>query len=164
MDTIERLRRCLDEILLSVADPQERRSAYIHLYGVAQSCALIALKRGVNVELAIVAGLLHDICSYVKMDTLDHARKSSVMAGEILAKLKIINDDEAKAVCEVIEHHSEKESAHSPLAEVLKDADSFQFWLCDPLVQPIDQSRKERCDKVMAELGITSTLTSSRPS
>ncbi|WAG63426.1 HD domain-containing protein [Clostridium estertheticum] len=67
MNRIEILRKYIDEILLNMTDVEERRCAYLHLYGVAQSCALIALKRGENAELATMAGMLHDIYSYAKM-------------------------------------------------------------------------------------------------
>lgn len=154
MNRIETVRKAIDEILLSMADAGERRSAYVHLYGVAQSCALLALRRGQNVELAVIAGMLHDIHSYANMDTLDHARKSATMASELLARLQIVNEDEATIVCDAIRVHSDKDSTHSAFDEVLKDADTFQSWLYDPLAVPIAQSRKERCNRVLAELGV----------
>ena len=52
---IEMLREFIDSILLNMTDAEERRCAYLHLYGVSQSCALIALRRGENVELATMA-------------------------------------------------------------------------------------------------------------
>ena len=155
MNRIEVLRKYIDEVLLNMTDAVERRCAYVHLYGVAQSCALIALKRGENVELAVIAGMLHDIYSYAKMDTVDHARKSATLAREILARLQITNDDETRIICDAINTHSDKKLTHSPFDEVLKDADAFQFWLYNPLVEHITQTRKDRCSKVMAEFGIT---------
>ena len=44
--------------------PKDRQAACIHLYGVAQACALLALRRGQDVELAVTAGLLHDLLTY----------------------------------------------------------------------------------------------------
>jgi len=72
-----------------MTDVEERRCAYLHLYGVAQSSALIALKRRENAELATMAGMLHDIYSYAKMDTEDHAHKGAILAREILISLRI---------------------------------------------------------------------------
>lgn len=57
---IERLRKYIDDILLNMKDPHERRCGYLHLYGVSQACAMIALKRNQDVELATIAGMLHD--------------------------------------------------------------------------------------------------------
>jgi hypothetical protein len=45
MNRIEILRKYIDKTLLNMTDVEERRSAYLHLYGVAQFCALIALRR-----------------------------------------------------------------------------------------------------------------------
>ena len=36
-----------------------------------------------------MAGMFHDIYSYVKMDTKDHAHKGAVLAEEILTTLQI---------------------------------------------------------------------------
>ena len=153
MNRIEILRKHIDEVLLNMTDVKERRAAYVHLYGVAQLCALIALKRGENVELATMAGMLHDIYSYAKMDPKDHAHKGAILAREILASLRITNDDETKMICDAIYTHSEKEVMHSGFSEVLIDADVFQFQLYNPMVEMIAEAG-ERCKKLKLEFGI----------
>lgn len=42
-------------------ETQERRCGYLHLYGVSQACAMIALKKNQDVELSIMVGILHDL-------------------------------------------------------------------------------------------------------
>ena len=153
MNRIEILRKYLDEIILNMADVEERRCAYVHLYGVAQFCTLIALKRGENAELATMAGMLHDIYSYAKMDTKDHAHKGAALAREILTLLQITNDDETKMICDAIYNHSEKEAVHSDFSEVLKDADVFQHCLYNPMFE-IKAHEKNRYEKLKAEFGI----------
>lgn len=37
---IEVLRNHIDEVLWNMADTQERRCAYLHLYGVLQACVM----------------------------------------------------------------------------------------------------------------------------
>ena len=155
MDRIEILRKYIDGILVNMTDVEERRHAYVHLYGVAQVCALLALKRKEDVELAIMAGMLHDICSYARMDREDHARKSALMAEVILTELKVADEEEIKLICQAIANHNQKERIDSPQDEVLKDADTFQFWLYNPLVEIPAPARKIRCDRVMAELGLS---------
>jgi len=154
MSRIEVLRKYIDEVLVNMTDVVERRSAYVHLYGVAQSCSLIALKRGENVELAVMAGMLHDIYSYAKMDTVDHAHKGAVLAREILESLQITNSVETEMICNAIYTHSEKESVHSDFNEVLKDADLFQSWLYNPFVF-IRKTKNDRLNKLIADFGIT---------
>ena len=45
MNRVEKLREYVDEILLNKNNDQDRRCAYVHLYGVAQACAMIAKKK-----------------------------------------------------------------------------------------------------------------------
>jgi HD superfamily phosphodiesterase len=153
MNRIEILRKYIDEILLSMTDVEERRCAYLHLYGVAQACALIALKRGDNAELATMAGMLHDIYSYAKMDSRDHAHKGAILAGEILISLQITNEDETKMICDAIYNHSEKEVVHSDFNEILIDADVFQHCLYNPMFE-IMSHEKNRYKKLKLEFGI----------
>ena len=61
MDRVEAVRQMVDEALRQQPDVEERRCGFVHLYGVAQSCGLLALKRGLDPELCTLAGMLHDI-------------------------------------------------------------------------------------------------------
>ncbi|WP_297417882.1 HD domain-containing protein [Clostridium sp.] len=153
MNRIEILRQYIDNILLNMSDFEERRCAYVHLYGVAQSCALIALKRGENAELATMAGMLHDIYSYARMDTKDHAHKGAVLAKEILTSLQITNEDETKIICYAIYTHSEKGLVHSDFNEILIDADVLQHCFYNPTFEILPHE-KSRYEKLKIEFGI----------
>jgi len=142
MNRIEIVREKVDEILLAMTDNEERRCAYLHLYGVSQACALLALKRNENVELAIIAGMLHDIYSYANMNTQDHAHKSSEMAREILDSLNLFSVDEKNLICTAIYNHSDKGMTHDSFDEVLKDADVMQHILYNPLLDKKQQEEK----------------------
>ena len=61
---LEAVREAVDAILLNCPDPLQVRDGAVHLYGVAQACALIALRRGEDAELAAIAGMLHDLSTY----------------------------------------------------------------------------------------------------
>lgn len=153
MNRIEILREHIDEILLNMTDAEERRLAYLHLYGVAQFCALIAMKRGQNVELAIMAGMLHDIYSFAKMDTKEHAHKGAELAREILTTLQLTNEEETQLICDAIYTHSEKGVVHADFNEVLVDADVFQHCLYNPMLK-VRKSEKDRYEKLKLEFGI----------
>jgi len=153
MNRIEILREYIDKLLLSMTDAEERKCAYLHLYGVAQFCALIALKRGQNAELATMAGMLHDIFSYSKMDTKDHAHKGAILARKILTSIHITNDEETKLICDAIYTHSEKDVVHAAFNEVLIDADVFQHCLYNPTFE-IMAHEKSRYEKLKLEFGI----------
>ena len=153
MNRIEVLRQYIDEILLNMTDTNERRCAYLHLYGVAQACALIALKRGENAELATMAGMLHDIYSYANLDTIDHAHKGATLASEILTKLQITNSDETELICGAIYHHSEKDKQYSAFDEVLIDADVLQHCLYNPTFKVLEKEEK-RFEHLQIEFGM----------
>ncbi len=153
MNRIEQVREVGDDILLHMSDAVERRCAYLHLYGVAQACALIAQKRGENVELAVIAGMLHDISSYATMDSADHAHKGAEMAEEIMKSLNAFTEEEIEIVCNAIYNHSDKDMVHACFDEVLKDADVMQHCLYNPLL-PVKVQEKVRYEKLKVEFGI----------
>lgn len=150
MNRIENVREKVDELLLNMDDSSLWRSGYIHLYGVSQASAMIAMKREENVELAAIAGMLHDIYTYTAKDSQNHAQHSSVMAKEILESLKLFTAGEIHLICTAIYHHSNKEKIHSAFGEVLIDGDILQHCLYSPLFQVMDYE-KERYEKLKAE-------------
>ena len=84
---IDHVRKHLDNMLKNCADKEVSRNGYVHLYGVGQACALIALYRGHDrnyAELAEVAGMLHDYAKYKDNAEENHAEKSSVEARQVL--------------------------------------------------------------------------------
>jgi HD superfamily phosphodiesterase len=153
-DRIEVLRKHIDEVILNMTDYMERRCAYIHLYGVSQFCAMIALKRNQNVELATMAGMLHDFYSYKMMDTENHGEKGAILAKEVLDTLKITNDDETKLICEAIFYHSDKKKRHSDFTEILVDADTLQYYLYNISFPPLNEYRVERIKELKKEFGL----------
>ncbi|MCH5354003.1 MAG: HD domain-containing protein [Acutalibacter sp.] len=153
VNRIEKVREYVDDVLLNMTDDVERRCAYVHLYGVAQACTMIAQKRKENAELAVVAGMLHDISSYQTMDRRDHAHRSAAMAKEILEKLGLFTDAEIDTMCDAIYRHSDKAEKHPSLAEVLIDADVFQHCLYNPLIAPAEHE-KERFEALKREFGL----------
>ena len=153
MDRIEKVREVVDEILLNMSAHEERRCAYLHLYGVSQACALLASKRKESVELATIAGMLHDIYSYVKMDSQDHAHKGAEMAREIMDSLEVFTEDEKNLICIAIYNHSDKTMIHSWLDEILKDADVMQHVLYNPLFN-VKEHEQKRFDSLKEEFGI----------
>lgn len=147
---IDILREYIDKILLNIQDTFERRCAYLHLYGVAQACALIALKRGENVELATMSGMLHDLYTYKFGDSTLHAEKGATLAREVLCELAITNENETSLICSAIHNHSSKGDNFSGLDEVLIDADVMQHCLYD-MTKPIMPHEENRFSKLSEE-------------
>lgn len=150
---IERLRRYIDEILLNMKDTGERRCGYLHLYGVSQTCAIIALKRNQDVELATMVGMLHDLHSYKAMNTENHAEHGADLARQILEEMSLTTENETNLIYSAIRNHSSKATIHSAFDELLKDADVLQHYLYNPLF-PVMEHEKCRLQNLLTELGI----------
>ena len=155
---IEVLREHIDDVILNMADALERRCAYLHLYGVSQACALIALRRGENAELATMAGMLHDFYTYKFADSKNHAEKGAVLAREVLGALGITTADETDLICSAIHNHSSKGGVHSAFDEVLVDADVLQHCIYN-ITAPVMEHEKERFEKLIKEFGFKCTVT-----
>jgi len=150
---IEKLREYIDGIILNMTNYEERRIAYVHLYGVSQFCTLIALKRKLNVELATMAGMLHDFYTYKMMDPIDHGIRGSVLAKETLELLKLTTKEETEIISEAIYHHSNKIDKFSDFTEILIDADVLQHHLYNTML-PIIEKEKVRLEKLKEEFGL----------
>jgi HD superfamily phosphodiesterase len=152
MDRLERVRQAVDEMLNRQTDSVERRCGYVHLYGVSATCALLALKRGLDAQLAAVAGMLHDFSTYQRGDPTDHDRHSAREARRLLTELGGFAPQEIDTICQAILHHRSKGEAHGPMDELLKDADVLQHFLYNPGFK--QQANEEpRIEAALAELG-----------
>jgi uncharacterized protein len=151
-DRTERVRQVVDEALRGQKD-LVRRAGFIHLYGVAQFCALLALVRGLDAERSTVAGMLHDLATYQTGDATDHGRRSAVLAREILSDLGCFAEDEIATICAAIAHHRIKDQVHDAYDELLKDADVLQHTLYNTQFVENEKERA-RLSALWRELGI----------
>jgi len=148
---IEVLRRYIEDFLFdSKKDIRLRFFYYNHMVCVSQFCALIALKRGENVELATMAGLLHDIHTFLYFDSEKHAKKGSILAREILTELMLTTEEETDMICSAIRHHSKKSGSFSSFDEVLIDADVMEHSLHNATMPPFMKD-EERYEKLLNE-------------
>ena len=117
---IEILRRYIEDMYFDSKVEMKLRFCFIdHMSGVSQLCAMIALKRGEDAELATMAGLLHDIYTFAYLDSEKHAKKGAVLAREILCELDLTTEEETNMICSAISHHSKKKDSFSSFDEVL---------------------------------------------
>lgn len=153
MNRLERVRQRVDEILRGQPDLEERRCGFVHLYGVSQACGLLALKRGLDIQLCAVAGMLHDIATYQTGDPADHDRLGALEAERLLVELGSFSEREVTAICRAISRHRAKDRVDDPFDELLKDADVLQHFLYNPGLKPIPKEQP-RLGAILAELGI----------
>lgn len=132
MNRVGTVKCYVDSILESIASIQERTAAFVHTYGVAECCVLIAIKRGQNPELAYICGLLHDIYSYnTGVHSFHSINGSEMVRVAFKYELKdLFTEEEQTIIKSALFHHSDKEHIHDGYDEILKDADVLQHWLC----------------------------------
>jgi uncharacterized protein len=153
MNRIERVREIVDAILGDQPDVVKRRCGFVHLYGVAQAAALLALQRGLDLELATVAGMLHDIDTYRTAASPDHAARSADEARRILLVAGSFAAEEMETICTAIRRHSDKGAVHGPLDELLKDADVWQHYLYNVTLPP-HEGHGQRRDALRREFSV----------
>lgn len=151
MNRLELVRIEIDSILLNQENVNVRPEGYIHLYGVAQNCSLLAIKRGLNIELCTIIGMLHDIYTYKFGYAKEHAKLGAIEAENLLKDLEIFTDDEIEIVKNAISHHSDKKTVHDDYSELIKDADVLQNSLYN---STFEIKHRKRLKKTFKNLGM----------
>lgn len=131
----EKVERKVVELLLHSSLPDDERESSIvwelkHSSGCCQIARILAQKRNLNVELAEVASVLHDIYVVVEGKYKDHAKLGAQIAEKLLREIGGFTDDEIKIITDAVAHHSEKEIySDNPYIELIKDVDVFDCSL-----------------------------------
>jgi len=153
MNRIEKIREYVDGVIAQLEEESDKRVGYVHLYGVSQAAAILADRRGENVELAVIAGMLHDIYTYESLDWHDHAHKGALRAEEIMGGMNLFTEEEIHMVSRAVYHHSDKAEINTSFDEVIKDADVFQHSFYDPM-SDVAPHEKERYLALKKELDL----------
>ncbi len=134
-----------------------------HSSSVTQMARILAQKRGLDEELAVLGAVLHDIAVFKTGFAKDHAKSGVVIAGEILKATKQFSEEEIEHVKLLVGEHSNKHLvSDDPLTELVKDADVFDCSLLEGardayLQQKSPEIAKQyftRIQKVRNELGL----------
>ena len=153
---LDAARKLIDDIIKNINDEEDKRGAYVHLYGVGLMASLLALKRGYSreiAELAEVTGMLHDLLTYVDRaeDSDDHAHKCADYARKmVLDGLDCFSEEEKIQIYCGIYNHSDKHEKGNWFDEIIKDADAVQHSLRNPMEDFFYS--KERIQQVIREL------------
>ncbi len=132
----------------------------MHMYSSSQLAVVLALRRGLNPELAGIAAALHDLGLVMTKIDEGHAEAAERYASDFFGryhartrgKLPEITEEEQKGIIHAIVKHGQKEVySNDSLVELLKDVDSLDGYLHGG--KP-EGARLERVLRVMKELGI----------
>ena len=132
---VESVREYVNNIFDRIENAENKRVAYIHSYGVSQCCALLAVKRGLDLEMAIVIGLLHDVYSYKTGITDLHSHNGAEMIRVAFkySLTDLFTENEQTIIKSAIYHHSDKDHVHDKYDELLKDSDILQHLSFDAI-------------------------------
>ena len=155
MERLELVRSVVNSVLSNQEDVKLRSEGYSHLYGVAQNCTLLAIKRKLDIELCTIIGLLHDIYTYKYGYVKEHAIFGATEAENLLIDLNVFTKEEIEIIKTAISNHSDKKTKHDKYSEMLKDADVLQNSLYNTL---FEIKHVKRLKKVFRNFGIKMKL------
>ena len=121
-------RKIVDMIIESKLPDAKRESSKAWELKHSSSCCqigrILAEKRNLDVEMAEIICVMHDIYVIVEGTYKDHARKGAVIAGKILEESGDFTEKEIKLITDAIAQHSDKDVyTKNPYVELVKDAD-----------------------------------------
>jgi len=151
INRLEALRLIIDELIFE-HQPQNVRYFISHLYGVQRFCTLLAIKRGLDTEIAATCGMLHDIYQVTAGTTENHAVEGALIADEILTSTKQYSIEEISIITTAISWHSKKRKIHGPYDELLKDGDVMDHCFYNPAF-PILEKEEVRYNNLLREFG-----------
>jgi len=155
MERLELVRSVVNSVLSNQEDVKLRSEGYIHLYGVAQNCTLLAIKCKLDIELCTIIGLLHDIYTYKYGYVKEHAILGATEAENLLIDLDVFTKEEIDIIKTAISNHSDKKTKHDKYSEMLKDADVLQNSLYNT---SFEIKHVKRLKKVFRNFGIKMKL------
>ena len=166
---VRRLNRMLTMLLSEMKDLSDEgrelpmRWHLMHMYSSSQLAVVLALRRGLNPELAGIAAALHDLGLVMTKIDEGHAEPAEKHVRDFFGRyhartrgrLPEITEDEKKQMIKAIARHGQKEIySDDALVELLKDVDSLDGFLHGGKAEG---ARLERVLRVMKELGIEKT-------
>ena len=154
INRLEVLRLEIDSLIYE-HQPRNVRYFISHLYGVQRFCTLLAMKRGLDTEIAATCGMLHDIYQVTAGTTENHAVKGAAVAEKILKATKQYSSEEINVIVTAISRHSKKRKIHGPYDELLKDGDVMDHCFYNP-VFPILEKEVVRYHNLLREFGCSS--------
>ncbi len=134
-----------------------------HSSSVVQIARILAQKRGLNEELAVLGAVLHDIAVFKTGSAETHAKNGTMIVKEMLENAQQFTPEEIARITQIVGEHSNKHVVNDdPLVELVKDADVFDCSLLEGaragyLQQKTPEMAKQyfaRIQTVRGELGL----------
>ena len=132
----------------------------MHMFSSSQLAKVLAMRRGMDPELAAIAAALHDIAVVATKRTEGHAQIAEHHVRDAIARYnngpwtrlpKITKKEEDMLVKAIVQHSDKEAVTDDPLVELLKDVDSLDRYLHGVKTEG---AYLERCNRVPREVGI----------
>ena len=157
---LEILRAKIDDLIMENG-PYAAGEFFSHFYSVSKFGALLALKRGLDPEIAQACGMLHDIYQVTAGTTEQHGARGAIVAERILRETGLYSDEEITTITTAIHWHSKKRKFHGPYEELLKDADVMSHFFYNTDIPkkyigmyPHLEKGRARYESLLLEFGI----------
>lgn len=124
-----------------------KRRTLSHMFQVETICTILAKKRQLNIELAAICGLLHDLSIGIDCNDFAHAARSSTLAKQLMEDTNQFTSDEIKTVTHAIAHHSDKTAIDDDYSELIKDSDVLSHVLEGDILKPAEEQRYAKLSK-----------------
>ncbi len=136
------------------AEPMERDESLdwerLHLASCARTGQLLALKRGIDLELAGIACAVHDYGRIISGRQKDHALEGYEPVKRFLAQCAAFTEEEIEMIAAAVREHSNKSIIGTALEEIVKDADVLDCHLYGLPMARAEQ--QERLEKILQQL------------
>ena len=83
------------QILTTDCSKNKRKDGLDHLFSVTTMCQYLARINNLDIEVAAIIGILHDIATYKFNSSFDHANRSAMIANDILKKEGLFTNEES---------------------------------------------------------------------
>lgn len=120
------------QILNNECFGSKRKQGLEHLFSVATMAKYLATLNHLDIELAAIIGILHDLATYKLNSSFDHANRSSIIANDLLKQDNLFTESEIKIIVTAIKNHSNKERVDDKYSELIKNADILVQYLNEP--------------------------------
>ncbi len=156
---MERLQAVQEQLLLLLDKLEEEQInrdetlnwERLHLASCARTGQILALRRGVDLELAGIACAVHDYGRMLTGRQKEHAANGYEPVKEFLRQCASFSAAEIEMIAAAVREHSSKSSVGTPLEEIVKDADVLDCHLYGlPMAR---DEQKKRLDALLKEIG-----------
>lgn len=125
----EKIQRKISELIITSKIPDEKRESSLiwelkHSAGVCQMGRILAQKRKLDIEIAEIICIMHDVYTIVTGSYKNHGPQGAKIAQKILTDSGDFSEIEITSITQAISQHSNKDQySENPYIELVKDAD-----------------------------------------